>query len=139
VTGLEWLAALVAVGLVAAGMLLVRTRMLLGRRGAFECARLSRGARRWASGIGVFSPGRLEWYRLLSLSPRPAWSGPRSRLRVVERTIRVERGRPTSVVELTCACERDAITLAMREQVAAGFVSWVEAAPPEGRTWSESR
>lgn len=128
-----WLVlALVVPAAASLGLLVSRVRSLGRRIGSFECA-LRRGGRSgWTGGIASFGLDRLDWYRLLSFSLRPAQSWSRSELRIVDRAVRLSAGKRTSIVEANC-CSRDAeFTLAMSEQAYAGLTSWLEAAPPGG-------
>lgn len=126
-----------AAALLAGAAVVVRVWLLQGRPGAFECAVREVHRKGWASGIAVFAGDRLLWYRVFSLSLRPARSWPRSRLHVLERHRRLLLGRRTNVVEMTCSVGDGELVLAMRDKVAAGVVSWIEAAPPAGLTWAE--
>jgi hypothetical protein len=112
--------------------LIVRVRSLGRRLGAFECAYRRADQQAWASGIAWYGEDRLEWYRVLSFTPRPEHAWARSRLEVLGRTPRLTAGRRTSVVELRCRTPDGEFSLAMSERASAGLTSWLEAAPPSG-------
>jgi hypothetical protein len=126
-----WLASVaVALGIGALAALVSRVRSLGRRLGSFECA-LRRGARSaWASGIATYGVDTLDWHRVLSFSPGPERSWRRSRIEVVNRSVRLTAGRRTSVVELSCRVDDDEFLLALSEQAFSGLTSWLEAAPP---------
>src|SRR4051812_33109682 len=71
------LAALVAVGLVALGLLVLRRRFLSRRGGTFDCSLRLRPATNprtgqgWTLGIARYSGDTLEWYRVFSYALRP--------------------------------------------------------------------
>lgn len=114
-------------------LLLVRTRSLGLRVGSFECALRRAGRTSWASGFAAYGADRLEWYRVLSASPRPERAWPRNGLEVLATAVRLHDGRPTTVMELSCRSGAEVFTLAMSYQAASGLTSWLEAAPPGGR------
>ncbi|UNX53972.1 DUF2550 domain-containing protein [Georgenia sp. TF02-10] len=106
----------------------VRVRRLARRVGSFECARRRPGQQGWTSGIAVFGAGKLYWYRLVSLSLRPACTFARAGLQVVRRT---RRGTGAGhVVEVRCRYQGRELDLAMVDSALAGVVSWLESAPP---------
>jgi hypothetical protein len=114
-------------------LLVTRVRSLGRRFGTFECALRFAGRTAWASGIAGYGADRLEWFRVLSLSPRPAHSWQRSALVVVARSPRLRSGRRTAITEATVRCRGAEFTLAMTDQAYAGLASWLEAAPPGSR------
>lgn len=124
------LVALAAVGVVLLGLLVMRTSSLGRRVGSFECALRRAERMRWASGFAAYGADRLEWYRVLSASPRPERSWPRARFEVLDARVRLRDGRPTTVMELACRDGAETFTLAMSQQAASGLTSWLEAAPP---------
>jgi len=121
------------IGLGLLVLLVTRVRSLGRRFGTFECALRLAGRTAWASGIAGYGADRLDWYRVLSLSPRPAHSWQRSALVVVARSSRLRAGRRTAITEATVRCRDEEFTLAMADQAYAGFASWLEAAPPGSR------
>ncbi|WP_418607106.1 DUF2550 family protein [Georgenia sp. SUBG003] len=121
--------ALVAVLLLA--LFAVRVRRLAHRIGSFECALRPPGRRDWTSGIAVFGVGRVDWYRLVSLSLRPDRTFARADLEVRERVHRSPDGKG-QVTEIRCGQPGKEVDLAMRRDSLAGLVSWLESAPPRG-------
>ncbi|WP_345214831.1 DUF2550 domain-containing protein [Georgenia halophila] len=105
----------------------VRVRRLDRRVGSFECAVRS-GGRDWRGGIAVYGVGRVQWYRLVSLSLLPTRTFTRESLDLVER----RGGAPDEFVEVRCRYDGEEVSLAMRRECLAGLVSWLEAAPPRG-------
>jgi len=127
-------AVLVVLALVAVLLLVlfaVRVRRLARRIGSFECALRPAGRRDWTSGIAVFGVGRVDWYRLVSLSLRPDRTFARSDLEVLERVHR-KPGGAGQVTEVRCGLPGQEVELAMRRESLAGLVSWLESAPPRG-------
>ena len=114
-------------------MLVTRVRSLGRRFGTFECALRLAGRTAWASGIAGYGADRLDWYRVLSLSPRPAHSWQRSALEVLARSSRLRAGRRTAITEATLRCRGEDFIPAMTDQAYAGLASWFEAAPPGSR------
>ena len=85
---LDVLAALVALALLALGLLVLRRRVITRGGGTFDCSlRLGEGSygKGWVLGIGRYSGERLEWYRVFSYSMRPRRVLSRRDLQVVER------------------------------------------------------
>lgn len=121
--------ALVAVLLLI--LFVVRVRRLAHRIGSFECALRPAGRREWTSGIAVFGVGRVDWYRLVSLSMRPDRTFARGDLEVRERVHRASGG-ANQVSEIRCGLPGGEVHLAMRRESLAGLVSWLESAPPRG-------
>jgi hypothetical protein len=134
-------AALVLLAGLVVGVLLVR-RIWLGRRGAaLSCAlRLApmRPGYGWRLGVVRYTPGRLEWFRVFSLSPQPSCTLVRRSIGIVAR--RAPRGLelhsiPHGAVVLRCRARtadgepRD-LELAMSERAVTGFLAWLESAPP---------
>jgi hypothetical protein len=128
---------LLALALVLVAVYLIVRRRLLARSGAtFELsnrARATRPGRGWVLGIGRYRGDALEWFRLFSVSPRPAQSYLRSDLAVVGK-------RPVQGVEelelyddaivVECRYHDAAVELAMTESALTGLLAWLEAAPP---------
>jgi hypothetical protein len=109
----------------------VRVRRLAHRVGSFECAFRPAGRKDWTSGIAVFGVGRVDWYRLVSLSLRPTRSFARESLEVGSRVHRPSNG-GGQVMEIRCRLEGEDVELAMKRESLAGLVSWLESAPPRG-------
>lgn len=83
----------------------------------------------WSQGIAHYAVGRLDWWRVWSLSPRPARAWDRSELKVLGRKPMDEVVRPDVLV---VRCQHRAVTfeLAMSRDAYAGMMSWLESAPP---------
>lgn len=123
-------AALVLVSLV------VRRRLLQCRGGTFECS-LRRGgdmaAKGWQFGVARYRGESVEWFRVFSLSPRPARVLVRRTLEVVGR--RQPEGTevfavvPEAMV-LVCTDAQRPVEFAMTHDAVMGFLSWLESAPP---------
>lgn len=121
---------------------LSRQRTLSRRVGSFSCAMRPEGdsaadhdGRPWTPGIAQYATGRLLWWRVVSLAPRPACTWSRSELTLVER-IPVdavdEHGQPLLLVR--CRHGAEEFQLTMSAPACAGLVSWLEAGPrPVGR------
>ncbi len=120
-------------GTLALGLLLARVRSINRRVGSFECAVRPDGRTGWTSGIASYGVDRLDWYRVVSASPRPARSWPRARLEIIHRAPRRSGALLTSVMELRCRVGSEVFSLAMSRPAADGLTSWLEAAPPGGR------
>jgi hypothetical protein len=123
-------------------VLVVRRRWITRNGGTFELSHRvlpgdsgkRRGAGRgWVLGLGRYSGGDLEFFRIFSLSPRP--------LHVLERAVTYYDGqRPASAAEahslyaghvvVTCHNATSEFELAMDPAAVTGFLSWLEASPP---------
>lgn len=129
--GVAVLLAAVLLGLVA-----LRRRRLLHRPGAVECALRRRprsGGGGWSLGIARFTANDLEWHRVLSLSPRPAFVLARVGVQVSARrtALPVEHLAATvggSVLALGVGSGQ--VELAVAPSVLTALVAWLEAAPP---------
>lgn len=112
----------------------IRRRALLHGGGAVDMSLRAPGRRgAWALGIGRYTGDQLQWYRLFTFAPRPAWELSRVGLRVLGR--RVATGQeswtvPAGSVILCCQLGSDEVYLAMLADAVAGFLSWIESAPP---------
>lgn len=127
---------LYAVGLV------VRRRWITRHGGTFELShRVGSGVteewrssgRGWVLGLGRYSGGRLEFFRIFSLSLRP--------LHVVDRGDLTYDGQrePEGTeahslyaghVIVSCHSSTNEVELAMDPEAVTGFLSWLESAPP---------
>lgn len=139
------------VALVVAALATSRLQTLTRRVGSFDCAlrvppALARGdAPAWTSGVAQYGAESLYWWRLWSLSPRPARSWQRARLEVVDR--RAANGSDRLDVPLVVRCRvvhdegsggqepgtADDVELLMSPEAYAGLTSWLEASPPSAR------
>jgi hypothetical protein len=139
----EWLAdsagSLLLLVLVYGLALVVRRRWISRNGGTFEFSvrvRSGRAGRGWVLGIGRYSGGLLEWFRVFSLAPRARLTFRRSELEYVGRR------NPAGVeayslyaghVIVTCKTPVGAMEVAMSPAALTGFLAWLEAAPPGQR------
>jgi hypothetical protein len=138
-TLLDALGTVLAVLLLAVAALIVRRRWLSRSGGTFEASirvRPTKAGRGWVLGLGRYTGGELEWFRVFSLSPRPKESFSRVDLEVVGR--RTPAGSEAFAlyaghVVIECRTPAGAVELAMSEDSLTGLLSWLEAGPP-GRT-----
>jgi hypothetical protein len=115
-------------------------RLLLARGvGTFDCSlrRSSRGrGGGWVLGVARYEADRLDWFQVLTVSPRPTRSLARERLAILDRRepdeVRSYAVLPGWVVVL-CAYGTSTLELAMSEAAYSGLAAWLESAPP-GRT-----
>jgi hypothetical protein len=136
------LVVLVAVGcLLVAAVVFVATfairRYLLTRQGGtFDCSlrrETGRSGGSWVPGVARYESDRLDWFRIFTLSPRPARSLTRTRLVIIER--REPEGPEgysllTGHVIVRCAYGAATLELSMGEPSYTGFATWLESAPP---------
>ena len=119
---------------------LTRVHSLNRRVGSFACAvrpvvlggtRATPGpeALVWSQGVAHYGVGRLDWWRIWSLWPRPALVWDRSDLVVLGRRGMEAVGRP-DLFEVRCRHHGDEFELAMSPDAYAGMMSWLESAPP---------
>ncbi|MEL4506205.1 DUF2550 domain-containing protein [Luteococcus sp. H138] len=144
-----WSGAAELTGLVLVLVLLVpllglyaRRRWLSTRGGVFDCAlKLSRGG--WATGVARYETDELQWFRIFSLSTRPKLVLRR------DMTTSVGRRRPEEAEAVVLFSDDQIIRLrstqgsmpiiwelAMNPQSVTGLMSWLEAAPPGGDSYS---
>lgn len=130
------LAAAVGVVVVALLLLAVRRRVLLRPAGAIDMSMRTRFGRMgggWALGVGRYTGDDLLWYRLFTLTPKPARTLSRRRLQVIGR--RLPTGAESWAVQagaviVECRDESGPVQLAMSAGAVTGFLSWLESAPP---------
>ncbi|MCU1691185.1 MAG: hypothetical protein JWM64_276 [Frankiales bacterium] len=138
------LAAEIVLGLVLVAVLPLvaisaRRRVLQRRYGTIDLSlRLKRrgNGRGWVLGVGRFEGDDLQWYRVISLAPRPRRTLSRRTLEVRGR--REPRGPETlallsGAVVMECRAPEGLVELAMESSAVTGFLAWLEAGPP-GRT-----
>ncbi len=122
--------------------LVIRRRWITRNGGTFELSHRARSGatdewrkagRGWALGLGRYSGGRLEFFRIFSLALRPH--------HVVERGDLTYDGQREPVgteahslyaghVIVCCHSSTSEFELAMTPEAVTGFLSWLEAAPP---------
>lgn len=122
-------AALALLGVLVAVLATSRLRTLTRRVGSFDCAVRHPGRTSGAltPGIAHYGVGRLDWWRVRSLSPRPARTWLRDDLRVVDREL---AGPGSDDLVVHCWYAGDPLDLEMSPAAYAGLTSWLEAAPP---------
>jgi hypothetical protein len=111
-------------------------RLLLARGvGTFDCS-LHRGNRRgggWVLGVARYEQDRLDWFQVLTVSPRPTRSLARERLVILEsrepEAVQSYAVLPGWVV-VACAYGTSTLELAMSEAAYNGLAAWLESAPP---------
>jgi len=126
----------VFVMLCALGVLFVRREIIARGRGTIELnVRLSTRlpGRGWSPGVARFTGDDLRWFRLFSLAVRPRRTLSRRALSIEGRRQPTPAERlalPADWIILRCNSQRESVEIAMAETTLAGFLSWVEAAPP---------
>lgn len=114
-------------------------RMQLRRALGTIDASISSAGNRWRMGVCRYQESELEWFRLLSLSPRPHLRMVRSAIVLVGRRTPTEAERtrvPPDVVIVTLDYRGEEVRLAMKFGAYAGLSSWLEAGPVVGiGTW----
>ncbi|HEX5740201.1 MAG TPA: DUF2550 domain-containing protein [Pilimelia sp.] len=89
--------------------------------------------RGWSPGIARFAGDELRWYRMFSFALRPRRVLCRHGLLVQGRRLPEGPERatlPADWVILRCLCRDATVEIAMAGATVAGFLSWLEAAPP---------
>src|SRR3954452_8420558 len=132
------LATLVTV-LVGLWAVVLARRLLLARGvGTFDCSlrrtRRRRGGRGGGElGVARYEADRLDWFQVLTVSPRPTRSLARERLAILDRRepdgIQSYAILPGWVV-VVCAYGTSTLELAMSEAAYNGLAAWLESAPP---------
>jgi hypothetical protein len=137
-----WAMVLDAAGLLALALILVAVYLVVRRRllarygGTFDLSvrvRSHRPGRGWVLGVGRYNSDALEWFRIFSLSLRPAHTYSRRRLEVGRR--RTAQGAEEyalydDAVVVECRYAGELVELAMTEAALTGLLAWLEAAPP---------
>nr|WP_164505244.1 DUF2550 family protein [Actinomyces gaoshouyii] len=119
--------ALVVLPVVVLAIFLTRLRSIAGRVGSFECALQRPGGMAWTSGLALFTDNSLRWYRLVSVSPRPAAHWARESIELGQAVRRFENGK---VLEVPCTIAGQRYKLAMHEASHSALVAWMESAAP---------
>lgn len=119
--------------------LIFRRRWISRRGGTFEFSvrvRSAKAGRGWLLGVGRYSGGRLEWFRIFSLAPRPKLTFQRAELEYVGRRDAVGAeaySLYSGHVIVSCRTPTGLIEVAMSPEALTGFLAWLEAAPPGQR------
>lgn len=127
--------------------LLIRHRVLLGRRGAFLCALRTMGGDRpgqWMVGTARYEGGSFEWYRTFDPRLRPTITLRRGHVTVTEHHrptdgegLPLVSGAHEVVTVATGRSGRSATCqLVVEPCVVTGFLSWLEAEPPGGTEYA---
>jgi hypothetical protein len=137
-----WAIVLDVAGLLALALILVAVYLIVRRRllarsgGTFDLSvrvPAPRPGRGWVLGVGRYNSDALEWFRIFSLSVRPARTYRRSRLEVGPRRSvqRVEEyALYDDAIVVECRYGGEPVELAMTEAALTGLLAWLEAAPP---------
>jgi hypothetical protein len=139
----QWLAdssgALLFLVLLYGLSLVVRRRWISRHGGTFEFSvrvRSARAGRGWLLGVGRYSGGLLEWFRIFSLAPRPKLVFERAELEYVGRRdpVGVEAySLYSGHIIVSCRTPSGLLEVAMSPEALTGFLAWLEAAPPGQR------
>ncbi|MGO1317786.1 MAG: DUF2550 domain-containing protein [Cellulomonadaceae bacterium] len=125
---LIWVVAIIAgIVLIGAGLLTSRIRTLAHRVGSFDC-RIESGTT-VVQGIAHYGVRELYWWRLWSLSPRPARIWNRQELQIQDAE-EIEVPGKTGIYRIRCRYRGTELSLQMSLAAFAGLTSWLEAAPP---------
>jgi hypothetical protein len=142
------IAAGLALLLVLVAALFTVRRLVIGRGATFDCSlrparperaggeRVEARDAHWTIGVARYGQDRLEWFRVFSLSPRPARSFERDRFELVAQRVPSapeSRAVLPGVTVVSARYESGDLDLAMSPEAYTGLASWLEAAPP-GRT-----
>lgn len=123
--------ALLVLVLIVIGFVVRRSLLLRGVGAMGIWFKLS--PRRWSLGVGWYGGEELSWYRVFSLSPRPARVLVRGQLEVLERRDPSERDAivlPPGTVILACQTPHRVEQVAMSSGAVNGLLSWLESQPP---------
>ncbi|MDQ3615785.1 MAG: DUF2550 domain-containing protein [Actinomycetota bacterium] len=116
--------------------LVVRRRWISRSSGTFEFSvrvRSSKAGRGWVLGVGRYSGGLLEWFRVFSLAPRPRMVLRRPDLEYAGRRDPVgaeSYSLYSGHIVVSCRTPSGILEVAMSPSSLTGFLAWLEAAPP---------
>jgi hypothetical protein len=120
--------------------LVVRRRGISRHVGTFEFSvrvRSTKAGRGWLLGVGRYTAGDLEWFRIFSLAPRAKLTFRRSELEYVGRRDPYPGAEAYSLysghVIVSCKTPTGPLEVAMSPEALTGFLAWLEAAPPGQR------
>jgi hypothetical protein len=128
--------AAVLVLLIGVVAFLLRRLVLARGLGTFDCSlrgRTSRRAGGWILGVARYEADRLDWFRVFTMSPRPARSLARADLEILDS--RVPEGQESysffpGWVIVRCSYRASVLELAMSDPAYNGLAAWLESAPP---------
>jgi hypothetical protein len=133
---IEWIGIGVLILLCGLALLFARREVIARGGGTIELSfRLTTmvPGRGWSPGIARFDGDEMRWYRVFSFALRPSRKLSRRGLSVASRRIPESPELlvlPSDWVVLECASGQGPVEIAMAEGTLAGFLSWIEAAPP---------
>ncbi|MDQ1294152.1 MAG: hypothetical protein QG608_2035 [Actinomycetota bacterium] len=118
------------------GVFVLRRFVMAHVAGTFDCSLRGMSpddSGSWMVGVARYQSDRLDWFRVFTVSPRPARSLARSRLEIIER--RVPQGPEARTAIPGCVvvrCEYDGVglELAMTDPAYNALAAWLESAPP---------
>jgi len=119
--------------------LVIRRRWISRHGGTFEFSvrvRSNKAGRGWLLGVGRYTGGLLEWFRIFSLAPRPKLTFRRSELEYVGRRDAVGAeaySLYSGHIIVSCDTPSGLLEVAMSPDALTGFLAWLEAAPPGQR------
>ena len=128
--------ALVLLLVVGICVFLLRRLVIARGVGSFDCSlrgETSHRAGGWSLGVARYEADRLDWFRVFTLSPRPARTLSRTQLVILERQL---PDGPESYsffpgwVIVRCAYGNAVLELAMSDPAYNGLAAWLESAPP---------
>jgi hypothetical protein len=136
----EWLADsagfFLLLALVYGLSLIIRRRIISRGGGTFEFSvrvRSDKAGRGWILGVGRYSGGLLEWFRIFSLAPRPKRVFRREELEYIgsrEPAGAEAYSLYSGHVIVACRMRSGALEVAMSPSALTGFQAWLESAPP---------
>lgn len=104
---------------------LIRLRLLFTRSGSFEAAVRVEGEQHWATGIGVFLPHRLNWFKTRAFNHQPNMTWPRDSV-----TIKVGKVGEDNVQVATLSSAGKQWEVAAEPVAISAIVSWIDSLPP---------
>lgn len=131
---LEVAAAVAFLAAMAALGLIMRRLALFRRRGTFDCS-VRVPPKGWAIGMARYEISELHWYAFFSFRSGPSrvWTRRELMVREAASSSEAEAGglsaRPPVVV-VPCRHGRESLDFGLAPDVATGFSSWLESAPP---------
>lgn len=132
----DWAALLLGVPFCYGVLLVLRRRWISRSGGTFELSwrrRTTREGRGWVLGLGRYEHDELQWFRIFTLSLRPAARLRRERVRYLGVRVpgpdEAHSLYPDNVV-VRCELDGHELEISMSSRALVGFQSWLEAGPP---------